>query len=169
MIDDLIKVPLSIGNGRLDIKPNSYNEVYELDGILIHYQLLKEEPILSQFGIVDIRQRLGIIDVREIYPKNIDPALQELECFGICIWDKVPHEFRDVILMHELVELKALNDGNIPEEAHEIAKKETEKYVRDNLSLEEQSLFREYETKIIMRKYSELLGRLEKGFIQTSF
>ena len=142
-ISDLVKIPITLGSERLNLKPNADNELYKLNRNLVHYQLVPEHQSLSKYGlnIADSYARVGLNHHFYIDSKH---KKRKLAFWSLEVWDKIEDEFKDVFVYHELVEMKYLSLYHNRKFAHKTAVKSTRDYIQNHLSKAEQETFKKY-------------------------
>ena len=146
-IDDLVKIPLVLGDERLIISPNKRNEVYVYEGKLVHYTLESSRLKVTPWSVGDIFNHLAIFQSQNHYFLNNLEEQELLKYFAVTIWDKFPKKFRDVTLYHEFVEL-TFPRGKPEQSFHDVAVERTEEYIQKYFSPEE------------IRKYYLMMERL---------
>jgi len=147
-IEELTKIPLVIGEERIKVRPNLYNEVYKFKDLLIHYELEKEMPEFTRFNR-NIAYKYGYSEGFEHSFKDVHNKFQKLGYWKVGIWDAIPEKFRDIIFLHEIVELENGIIKKIDQpKAHKVAVEATEKYILRNLSCKERGQFKEYLEKL---------------------
>lgn len=141
---DIVKLPLPLYDGRLNVSPNALNQVYEIiippTTYLVHYRLDSATPEFEKFGM-DIGKRFGTIGSGIHGFIDFSGNYQEFHAWIVTIWEGIPSEFRDILFFHEVVELDGLARGLPQPEAHKIASSAHEAYLKKYLSAEERERF----------------------------
>jgi len=139
-LDNLVIRPLSLGEERLQIEPNSNNELYDCNGLHFHYQVLSDIRKSNNYDQY-ISSSIGRCHSPVHVFRDSHGTTQKYTYQAISIWDAVLEEHRDIIFMHELVELRHIVKGIPKSEAHELAVVAEEAYMKKHLSQEEQYKF----------------------------
>jgi len=142
-LDDLVYYPLSIGEERLQIEPNEDNELYDYNGMHIHYQIREAAPEFRDRGM-DISADIGWGFLAYSLFDNKEGKLENYNYAIIDIWDAVLEKYRDIIFIHELVEIQQRSAGTSRKDAHQYAIKEHEAYMKKYLSKKDQKAFRDH-------------------------
>ena len=140
-LDDLVQIPLSLDNGRLDVQPNEDNHVYVVNKHFYHYQLIPEETSELKKHGYDIGGSFARVGYRYHLFRDDSGNIQKLKYWDLELWDRIPEELRDVFFYHEVTEAIHLAKGLTQPEAHTLARVADLIYRQENLSLEEQEQF----------------------------
>ncbi|MEK6863360.1 MAG: hypothetical protein AABW53_01555 [Nanoarchaeota archaeon] len=140
-IEDLVKIPLYLGSGRLNVEPNKDNHVYDLYGHYIHYSVISAEKDLKIFGWGHISKQIA----RNIPAEHIfvDASFdrQRFDYWSVELWEKIPPEFRDIFFFHEAVESINRGNGMLQSKACALASDACGEYLAKYLAAEEQAWF----------------------------
>src|SRR3989344_3001501 len=150
-LEDLIKIPLTLGNERLSVQPHQDNEVYVVDGHFFHYQLIPEEPPeMKEYGW-DITTQLAGVGYYTPFSDDSWGNQQSVGYWGIELWDKIPEEWRDIFVYHEIIEALSIENGFSREKAHALAKQADTNYRQKYLSDEQQEQFEALEQRLLQK------------------
>ncbi len=130
--EDLKTVPLIVGRGRLDIRPNDFNEFYRYRNDLFHYFLNENILWLGNDGRLNYGENCC-----RLYSIRNRCKDGKIDFYIVELWDKLK-DFGDVFFYHTLSELSALNKGLKQPEAHYDAESKTMDYIDSFLTSEDQ-------------------------------
>ena len=151
-LDDLVQIPLSLDERRLDVRPSERNNVYVVDGHFFHYQLMPEEPPqITKYGFDIGRQFARVGDAVHGF-RDGSGTKQELRYWNIELWNRIPEEFRDVFFYHEVIEATHMAEGLPQPKAHELARAADLTYRKKHLGVEEQERFIRAEQQLLSQK-----------------
>jgi len=140
-LDDIVQIPLSLDEGRLDVRPNEDNNVYVVDGHFFHYQIILKEPQeIINYGFNIGRQFARVGNARHFF-RDGSGSKQELKYWNIEVWNRIPEEFKDIFFYHEVIEAIHIAKGLPQPKAHELASAADLTYKQKYLSVEQQEQF----------------------------
>ena len=142
-IDDLAIVPFELGDSRLQSNPNSANEVYRWRRVLFHYVLPIECIAINGTPIPKLERTYGNFSKAVHLFLDGEGNRRRLSYYEVQVWSRIPEEFRDVVLYHELVELYATRKGLQYPKSHYLAEKATDKYIDKHLTPRQKKRFLE--------------------------
>lgn len=143
-LNELVRVPLSLDKGRLNVKPSKMNHLYVIEDRLFHYELRPVVPELRdfpQFHKVDEGRCLANCGEATHYFLNRSGDLQDFKFWAIGLSDQIPEKFRDIFFYHEVKESLHIATGLPQPQAHELARAADLAYRQNYLIVEEQQEF----------------------------
>src|SRR3989338_10313948 len=141
-IDDIRYVPIYPEKEKIDIAPNLLNVFYGYSYNGSHipfvYNTISEDKRRDIKEDSDIIKRLARSQ-RAIYrSKDQSKDIISFPFYFIELWEKIPTEFRDVFIMHELSEIQHKFIGKQARKtAHERAVRKTDDYLKRYFSFKE--------------------------------
>jgi len=146
-LDDLVKIPLSLNEGRWDLKRNETDSVYQIEGQLFHCS--------PHTAFLDVARFKYLAGGGESECEFKDPSgnQQKVRYWLVELSTEIPEEFLDVFFYHQVTEFLHKAKKIPYQEAHGLASVADQAYRQKYLSAEQQESLMKKEQQLSPRPY----------------